>query len=221
MNASVEFPMRKGPPWLLGIVLALLAFAVAWFVRRSLHYFADISLESYTPYFWPRRAGLVPHVFGGLVAITAGLVQMWLGFTHRTGALHRKLGWLYAAGVLVGSLAGFYTTLTIPGGNLAYQVGTFMMCVAWAGTTGMAVWSIRNRRIDHHRDWMLRSYIVTFAFVTFRFFDVWLNSLASTYSILTQENIDATMAWACWAVPLLLVEPLIQIRAVRRARTAR
>jgi uncharacterized membrane protein len=220
MNASAESPVWKIPPRLLGIVLALLALAVAWFVYRSLHFFADISLESYTPYFWPRRGGLVPHVFGGLVAITTGLVQMWLGLTHRTGTLHRKLGWCYVAGILVGSVAGFYTTLTIPGSNLAYQSGTFMMCVAWAGTTGMAVWSIRNRAIWQHRDWMLRSYIVTFAFVTFRFFDVWLNSLASTYSILTRENIDATMAWACWAVPLLLAEPLIQIRAVRRARTS-
>jgi hypothetical protein len=218
--SSTTIPVRRNPPWLLATLLVLLAIAVAWFVRRSWNFFADISLESYTPYFWNRRAGLVPHMFGGLVVITTGLAQMWLGFTRRTGALHRKLGWVYASGVLVGSLAGFYATLTIPGSNLSYIVGTFMMCVAWAGTTGMAVWSIRNRRIDQHRDWMVRSYIVTFAFVTFRFFDALLNSLTPTFPVLTQDNIDATMAWACWCVPLLLAEPLIQIRAVRRARVA-
>jgi hypothetical protein len=30
------------------------------------------------------------------------------------------------------------------------------------------------------------------------------------------DNIDAIMARACWAVPLLLAEPLIQLRSMRR-----
>lgn len=219
MNASARSLARGNQPWMLVSLFLLLAVAIAWFVRRSGHYFIDISPESYTPYFWPRRAGLVPHIFGGLTVISTGLVQLWLGYTHRTSGLHRKLGWFYVAGVAVGSLAGFYATLTIPGGNLSYQAGTFMMCVAWAGTAGMAVWAVHNRRLDQHRDWMLRSYIVTFAFVTFRLSDAWLNSLTPRYPVLTQDNIDATMAWACWAVPLLLAEPLIQLRAVRRAAT--
>lgn len=220
MNASARILARRNPPWRLGAILALIAIAIAWFVHRSGHYFIDISLDSYTPYFWPRRAGLVPHMFGGLTAISTGLVQMWLGFTHRTGKLHRRIGWVYVTGVSVGSLAGFYATVTIPGDNLSYQTGTFLMCVAWVVTTGMAVWSARNRRLDQHRDWMVRSYVVTFAFVTFRFFDVWLGSLAPTYPVLTPQNIDATMAWACWAVPLLVAEPLIQLRRVRRSQKA-
>jgi Predicted membrane protein (DUF2306) len=44
----------------------------------------------------------------------------------------------------------------------------FMLCVAWVVTTGMALYAIRERRIEQHREWMLRSYTVTFAFVTYR-----------------------------------------------------
>ena len=35
-------------------------------------------------------------------------------------------------------------------------------------TTGMALYSIRTQRVEQHREWMLRSYVVTFAFVTYR-----------------------------------------------------
>jgi hypothetical protein len=34
------------------------------------------------------------------------------------------------------------------------------------------------------------------------------------------DDIDALLAWACWAVPLLVAEPLIQLRRVRKGRAA-
>jgi hypothetical protein len=82
----------------------------------------------------------------------------------------------------------------------------------------MALWSIRNRRFEQHRDWMLRSYVVTFAFVTFRLGADWMSSLSATYAAFNNGQIEATMAWACWAVPLLIAEPLIQLRATPARR---
>lgn len=55
----------------------------------------------------------------------------------------------------------------------------------------------------------MRSYAVTFAFVTFRF---GLEMLMSQG--LPAADSQAIMAWACWAVPLLLLEPLLQSRKV-------
>jgi hypothetical protein len=52
---------------------------------------------------------------GGLTAIVAGLIQIWLGLTNRVATLHRMLGKLYAAGVLIGSVGGFYLAFTISG----------------------------------------------------------------------------------------------------------
>jgi len=31
------------------------------------------------------------------------------------------------------------------------------------------------------------------------------------------DDIDSLMAWACWAVPLLVAEPLIQLRSMQRS----
>ena len=167
MNVAVfASRARSSHAFLIG-VLGALALALIWFLRQKLHYFADYSLASYSDYYWPRRAGLIPHLTGGVLAISAGLVQIWLGLTNRVSTLHRVLGKVYAAGVLIGTLGGFYMVLTIPG-HPAYSTGLFMLCVAWALTTGMALYAIGTRRIEQHREWMLRSYTVTFAFVTFR-----------------------------------------------------
>jgi Predicted membrane protein (DUF2306) len=52
------------------------------------------------------------------------------------------------------------------GATMPFWLGLFVLSTAWAVTTGLALWSIRNRRIDQHRDWMLRGYVATFAFVS-------------------------------------------------------
>ena len=52
---------------------------------------------------------------------------------------------------------------------------------------------------------------MTFAFVIFRLFSDGLGKLGFA----SYDDIGAIMAWACWAAPLMLVEPLIQVRKVR------
>jgi hypothetical protein len=129
--------------------------------------------------------------------------------------LHHVLGKIYAAAVLIGSLAGFYLAVTIPG-HLPYRTGLFMLDVAWVLTTGMALYAIRTRCIEQHREWMLRSYTVTFSFVTYRLCSDWLRRWVHVPEDPIADEIDTLMAWASWAVPLLLAEPLIQLRSMRR-----
>src|SRR5579859_7847016 len=135
----------------LAVLVALLVAAIAWFVAHKLHYLTDYSLASYTEYYWPRRIGLAMHLVGGTLAIVTGLIQIWLGLTHRVSQLHRVLGKAYASSVLFASIGGFYLAFTIHG-PYSYRVGLILLNVAWLITTGMALYSIRTRRIQQHRD---------------------------------------------------------------------
>src|SRR5689334_5485047 len=173
MNTVAPVSRARDSHLSLMVVLAALALALLWFFVKKVHYLTDYSSVSYTDYYWPRRTGLIPHLVGGALAITTGLVQIWLGLTNRVRALHHALGRVYALGVLIGSAGGFYLALTIPA-PLPYAAGLFSLCLAWVITTGMALYSIRTRRIEQHREWMLRSYTVTFAFVTYRLASYWL-----------------------------------------------
>lgn len=215
MSAAAPTSQARDSHRLLIVVLAALAMALLWFAGQRLHYVTDYSLASYSDYFWPRRAGLIPHMAGGVLAIVAGLVQIWLGLTNRVGTLHRTLGKVYGTGVLIGSLGGFYLALTIPG-HLPYSVGLLTLNFAWLLTTAMALYAIGKRRIEQHREWMLRSYTVTFAFVTYRLASYWLRRWLHVPDSPDVDDIDTLMAWACWAVPLLAAEPLIQLRSMRK-----
>ena len=206
MNATAAAATRRNSSLWTVSILSALALLALWFIARSALPYFGFSQAHYGPYFWPRRWGLLLHVAGGVIALTVGLVQLWLGLTNRIAALHRAFGKLYVGVIAVASIAGFYLSLTISG-NAPYAAGLFFLCIAWVVTTSMAVLAIRRRNLLQHREWMMRSYAVTFAFVTFRF---GADALASQG--LAIRDAQAIMAWACWAIPLLLLEALIQIR---------
>jgi hypothetical protein len=79
LNAAVPTSRARESHRTLIIVLTVLAAGLLWFVNDKIHYLTHYSLASYTDYYWPRRAGLLPHLLGGSLAIVAGLVQIWLG----------------------------------------------------------------------------------------------------------------------------------------------
>jgi hypothetical protein len=61
--------------------------------------------------------------------------------------------------------------VTIGSQQFAYVSGFFGLACTWVVTTSMGYVAIRNRAVEQHREWMIRSYVVTFAFVTFRLLD--------------------------------------------------
>lgn len=65
-----------------------------------------------------------------------------------------------------------------------------------------------------HREWMLRSYVVTFGFVCFRL----LHERLVDRVAVPHDQLDAFLAYACWALPLMIVEPLIQWRRISGRR---
>lgn len=69
----------------------------------------------------------------------------------------------------------------------------------------MAFRAIRNRRIEQHRVWMIRSYVAAWTFVFCRF---WTRVMPSEL-----QGGETDMIWATWVMPLFLTEMLLQWKA--------
>ena len=164
-------------------------------------------------FYWPKRYWLLAHITGDMVALFTGLVQLWLGLRNRAMAWHRRLGFVYIGSGVVGAAAAYYLS-THTDGPWMFGAGLFGLATAWLLTTGMAFLAVRRALYDVHKEWMIRSYVVTFAFVTFRAFQV---SLAAAGIGTLQEQL-AISSWFCWAVPLLVTEVILQGRKVLAVR---
>ena len=114
------------------------------------------------------RGLLIPHTLCGLIALLAGPVQFSSRFRQRHLKFHRVLGRIYVISVFIGALSGIALAAGRPG-----LPGTSMQAAAWIVCTAAAFITARNRQIFQHRQWMARSYAVTFTFVSSRVLNLW------------------------------------------------
>ena len=109
------------------------------------------------------RGLLIPHALCGTFALLAGPLQFSSRFRQRHLKLHRVVGRMYFISVFIGAFTGIALAIGRPG-----LPGTAMQGAAWIVCTTAAVIAARNRQIAVHRQWVARSYAVTFTFVSTR-----------------------------------------------------
>jgi len=211
MNAVASAVPARGPQVLRPrtFVLTLLAIMGGWFVvANAVPYVVPDALHA-SRYAGGRRPWLLLHLACGTAALLAGPVQLWLGLGRRALHVHRRLGMAYTASVAVGAVAAFVLAAQT---QLGWVFGTGIsgLGLAWIVTTGMAIAAIRHGRVAQHEDWMIRSCVVTFAFVTFRVF--W--RILQGMGVGTLPEQVGAASWFCWAVPLLITEAVLQGRKV-------
>lgn len=114
------------------------------------------------------RQLLIPHTISGSLALLAGPLQFSSRLRQRHLRFHRLLGFLYLISVLIGAFTGIALAAGRPG-----LPGTSMQAAAWIICTAAAFMAARNRQIVQHRQWMIRSYAVTFTFVSSRVLNLW------------------------------------------------
>jgi len=111
---------------------------------------------------------LIPHTLSGVIALVAGAMQFSSRLRRRHLKFHRVLGRIYVVSVLIGAPTGIALAAGRPG-----LPGTSMQAAAWIVCTTAAFIAARNRQVAQHRQWMVRSYAVTFTFVSSRVLNLW------------------------------------------------
>ena len=114
------------------------------------------------------RGLLIPHTLCGVTALLAGPLQFSSRFRQRYLSFHCVLGRIYVICVFVGA----FTAIALAAGRPGLP-GTTMQAAAWIVCTTAAFLTARNRQITQHRQWMARSYAVTFTVVSSRVLNLW------------------------------------------------
>ena len=111
--------------------------------------------------------------------------------------------------IVLSAATAYYLASTTDLG-VAFGSGLAGLATAWLITTGMAFTAIRRQLYDQHKEWMIRSYGVTTAFVAFRI----IFPLLQTGGVGTVQEQLAVAAWGCWALPLVIPEAVLQGRKI-------
>ncbi len=177
--------------------------AVVFYFAAAFRYF-NYSEATYGERYWPHANWLLAHVIGGSLALSAGLFQIWSGLRGVKLRHHGWIGKTYFGGVLLGSTSAFY--LAAVSDRPTFAIAFSGLGVAWLVTSTMAYLAIRNGQIEIHKEWVIRSYVVTYGLVNFR----WIVELP----VLAGPGVErlATAGWLCWTIPLVFTEVVLQWR---------
>lgn len=198
-------------------LLLVVAAVALYFLYAESGYFVW-SEESYG-YYWAYRVSLALHVTGGFVALLMGVFQLWTGLNSSAMRAHPWTGRLYLAGVVTGAVGAISLAFSSVLFGLPWDVALVSLALAWLAITGTAFLCIRRRNLTAHKQWMMRSYILTFAFVTFRIFTDYLPYEA--WWGITPEDMSNAMIWPVWVLPLLAYEISLQYRNLAARPTGR
>jgi hypothetical protein len=163
----VAHPAASRFKWLLWSALGLTVLFV--FITSEVLLITDYPMyHAYRLQVIADRHLLIPHTLAGTLALIIGPLNFSSRLRHRWLKLHRICGRIYVVSVFVGSYTGIALAAGRPG-----LPGTSMQSAAWIVCTVAAWITARNRQIVQHRQWMARSYAVTFTFVSSRVLNLW------------------------------------------------
>lgn len=162
------------------------------------------------------RAGFYVHITSSWWVLVIGLLQLLPVLYRRWPRLHRRLGQLYVASILVLAAPSGFILAGFANGGLSAKVGFTLQCMVWWLVTWQAYRAARQRRWLLHSEWMLRAYAVTLAAMSLRLESYGMHYFFQTRPIETY----LTVVWLSWVGNLLLAEMLVQAGLGRWYRRA-
>lgn len=212
-------------PWILPLALLTVVF-----LGFSLPPYAGLDPDqartfSEDPWRYPwHYPVLVTHIFAGAVIMLAMVLQVWPWLRRHHPKVHRWSGRVYVfVGVpFVGVASLLLSPFSSSGPGTA--VSNTLFSLLWLIFTVVGYRMVRQRRYAEHRVWMLRSFALTLAIITNRFWGI-----ACTMLLIPQLDtvfggdeqalllvVAPMTSWLSWVVNLLVVEWWIQHRKPRR-----
>lgn len=148
------------------------------------------------------------HIMLGGIALLIGWLQFSEKLRRNYIKLHRTIGKIYVASVLISGPAGFYIALFASGGfspKLGFSIGALL----WTIFTYLGYSSIRKGNIETHRKFMMYSYAGTFGAVTLR---LWLPLLILAFGEFLMAY--QIVAWLSWIPNMIMVYIILNKRDV-------
>ncbi|HXB91424.1 MAG TPA: DUF2306 domain-containing protein [Puia sp.] len=152
------------------------------------------------------KTAFYTHVFSSILALVAGFTQFNDGLLKHHRRIHRFMGRIYAYDILVVNFPAGMILAVYANGLLPSRTAFVILDCLWFWFTWKAVMAARQGRIAEHRQYMIRSYALTFSAITLR---TWKIILSNTFhpDPLHLYMIDA---WMGFVPNLLFAEWLIR-----------
>jgi uncharacterized membrane protein len=165
----------------------------------------------------PFQLWLLPHGLAAACALFLGPLQFSERLRRKYLTVHKTCGYLYIAGCYVGAPLGLYIQWMeekLGTYSRSFTIATLMDAAIWIFATTMALIMIRTKRMQQHRQWMIRSFACALIFLEVRTILVFFRP---------PEPAVEMVVWACVAAAFPIADLVLQVdeRLRQKSRPAR
>lgn len=157
------------------------------------------------------EAAFYVHIFSGPVVLVTGLVLLNETVRRRVPSVHRWLGRVHVAVLLLLVLPTSVVMSRHAFGGWPAGLSFLLLSAATAACAIVGVVHARQRRFDAHRRWMLRTYILICSAVALRL----ISGAAGLIGVPSPEDAYIAASWASWVLPLAAFEVFERLPAWR------
>jgi uncharacterized membrane protein len=159
------------------------------------------------------RWWLLPHGLAGACALLLAPLQFSDRLRQRFARTHRIIGRIYIAGVFILAPLGVYIQYLEErmGAGRSFTIATLVDAVLLTSTAAIALYFIRRRKIQQHRQWMTRSYAVALVFFEVR-------AISGIFGLDATPGAAETIVWSCVAAAIPLADLVLQMQESWRFR---
>ena len=152
------------------------------------------------------RIAFFIHIYASMWVLFAGFTQFSKKLLRNNPSLHRTLGYIYVADVLLitgpaGLVMGFYAN-----GGLFSRIAFVSLAILWIFFTATALIKAKQKNFKAHRIYMIRSYALTLSALTLR---AWKYGITNTMTI-PPMDVYRVVAWLGWVGNLIVAEWIIR-----------
>ena len=204
LSSPIPGPSRQfawpRPKYLLFALIGLIYAYVLWTNESFLFNSRDPEWVHIAPFRW----FLLPHGMAAAFALFLGPLQFSDRLRRRFATVHRVMGYLYIAGVYLGAPMGIYIQHFEErlGEPRSFTVATVADATVWIFATTMALIMIRTKRMQQHRQWMIRSFACALIFLEVRAIMVFFQ---------LPEPAVEMVVWACVAAAFPIADLVLQV----------
>jgi len=159
----------------------------------------------------PFKTILLPHGLIAALALLLGPFQFSERLRRKYVTVHRTIGYLYITGCFLGGPVGAYIQWYQErmGASRDFTVAGIADAVIWIFATTMALIFIRQRKIQQHRQWMIRSFACALIFLEVR-------AIMMLFRI--PEQYAVIVVWCCVAAAYPIADLVLQIEQLMQSR---
>lgn len=193
------------------ILAAIVFFTGILIVLKSLEYYSPDFSSGYLSdkrelFDGIFKYGLYAHISTVPVILLVGSFQVFFRYEQKWKALHKTLGKIYVYLILGVSAPGALIISFYAFGGWTAKTSFLLLTILWGWFTFRGFVSAKRREVPAHKNFMIRSYVLTLSAIFLRMISFIFIHYFQFYGTLAYS----LAAWLCW-LPFLIITELIII----------